>query len=61
MQTFLMAVESSNSSVPGRLPGPTDDGYISDALRSVPQDPFCCAGPEKTRLGEPLRRDQFTD
>lgn len=47
-----MAVEPNIASLPGTgPPGPTDDGYISVALKSTPQDPFCCSGPNKTELG----------
>ena len=28
------------------LTGPIDDGYIANAVGSLPGDPFCCAGPE---------------
>ena len=47
-----MAVEPKIASLPSAgTPGPTDDGYISVALKSTPQDPFCCSGPDKTELG----------
>ena len=50
-QTFMMAVEPNNTNLPDPNPGPTDDGYISVAEKSVPQDPFCCSGPNKDELG----------
>ena len=51
-QTFMMAVEPNNTDLPDPSPGPTDDGYIAVAEKSVPQDPFCCSGPNKDELGE---------
>ena len=47
-----MAVEPNNTSLADTNPGPTDDGYIAVALKSVPQDPFCCSGPNKDDLGK---------
>jgi hypothetical protein len=44
-QTFMMAVYENATDLPDPSPGPTDDGYIAVAVKSVPQDPFCCAGP----------------
>ena len=54
LQTFMMAVEPNNTDLPDPSPGPTDDGYIAVAEKSVPQDPFCCSGPNKDDLGEVL-------
>ena len=50
----MMAVEPNNTDLPDPNPGPTDDGYIAVAEKSVPQDPFCCSGPNKDDLGEVL-------
>ena len=54
LQTFMMAVEPNNTDLPDPNPGPTDDGYIAVAEKSVPQDPFCCSGPNKDDSGEVL-------
>ena len=51
-QTFLMAVEPNNTDLPDTNPGPTDDGYIAVAEKSIPQDPFCCSGPNKDEIGQ---------
>jgi len=52
LQTFMMAIEPNNTSLADTNPGPTDDGYIAVAMKSVPQDPFCCSGPNKDDLGK---------
>ena len=54
VQTFLMAVEPNNTDLPDTNPGPTDDGYIAVAEKSIPQDPFCCSGPIKDEIGQSL-------
>ena len=41
-----MAVHEHETSLPDPSPGPTDDGYIAVAVKSVPQDPLCCGGPD---------------
>lgn len=56
VQTFMMAIEPNNTNLPDSNPGPTDDGYIAVAVKSVPQDPFCCSGPNKDDLGTPLTK-----
>ena len=48
-----MAVEPNNTDLPDPSPGPTDDGYIAVAEKSIPQDPFCCSGPNKDEMGQP--------
>ena len=53
-QTFMMAVNGNDTGLPDPSPGPTDDGYIAVAVKSVPQDPFCCGGPDKQEDGAPL-------
>ena len=52
VQTFMMAVEPNNTDLPDTSPGPTDDGYIAVAEKSIPQDPFCCSGPNKDEIGQ---------
>lgn len=49
----MMAVNGNDTGLPDPSPGPTDDGYIAVAVKSVPQDPFCCSGPEKEEDGAP--------
>ena len=56
----MMAVEPNNTDLPDPSPGPTDDGYIAVAEKSVPQDPFCCSGPNKDDLGEVLGKPLAT-
>ncbi|BDA44392.1 probable multicopper oxidase LPR1 homolog 3 at C-terminar half [Coccomyxa sp. Obi] len=51
MQTFMMAVNGNDTGLPDPSPGPTDDGYIAVAAKSIPQDPFCCEGPDKLEDG----------
>lgn len=53
-QTFMMAMNGNDTGFPDPSPGPTDDGYIAVAVKSVPQDPFCCSGPNTTEDGAPL-------
>jgi hypothetical protein len=44
-QTLTMRVNYNGSvDLPDPSPGPTDDGYIAVAVKSVPQDPLCCTG-----------------
>ena len=45
LQTLLMAVNDDGDGIGQDHTGPTDDGYISIALASTPQDPYCCKGP----------------
>lgn len=45
LQTLLFAVNSDGNGIDQDQTGPTDDGYISSALATVPQDPYCCKGP----------------
>lgn len=47
----MMAVNGNDTGLPDPSPGPTDDGYIAVAVKSVPQDPFCCDGPERQEDG----------
>ncbi|EIE26107.1 hypothetical protein COCSUDRAFT_46497 [Coccomyxa subellipsoidea C-169] len=51
MQTFMMNINGNDTGLPDPSPGPTDDGYIAVAVKSVPQDPFCCSGPDKQEDG----------
>src|SRR5665811_423542 len=54
-QTFTMRVNYNGSvDLPDPSPGPTDDGYIAVAVKSVPQDPLCCTGLNVTDGGLPL-------
>ena len=46
MQTFMLAVFDDPSQGSQNETGPIDDGYIANAVGSLPGDPFCCAGPE---------------
>lgn len=54
MQTFMMVINGNDTGLPDPSPGPTDDGYIAVAVKSVPQDPLCCGGPEKLEDGARL-------
>ena len=45
-QTFMFAVFDDASESVQNATGPIDDGYIANAVSSLPGDPFCCAGPE---------------
>lgn len=54
VQTFTMRVNYNESNgLPDPTGGPTDDGYIAVAVKSVPQDPLCCTGPNVTDDGAP--------
>lgn len=46
LQTFMLAVFSEESQNIQDETGPIDDGFIANAVGSLPSDPFCCAGPE---------------
>ena len=46
LQTFMFAVFDDASESVQNATGPIDDGYIANAVGSLPGDPFCCAGPE---------------
>ena len=50
----MMNINGNDTGLPDPSPGPTDDGYIAVAVKSVPQDPFCCSGPDKQEDGAPL-------
>ena len=52
LQTLLMAVNYDGDGIGQDPTGPTDDGYISIALASTPQDPYCCKGPTILNNGE---------
>ena len=49
-----MNINGNDTGLPDPSPGPTDDGYIAVAVKSVPQDPFCCAGPDEQEDGAHL-------
>lgn len=49
-----MNINGNDTGLPDPSPGPTDDGYIAVAVKSVPQDPFCCAGPDEQEDGARL-------
>lgn len=52
IQTYTMMINSNDSNGrPDPTPGPTDDGYIAVAVKSMPQDPLCCAGQGTTEDG----------
>ncbi len=45
LQTLLFAVNYDGNGIDQDQTGPTDNGYISSALATTPQDPYCCKGP----------------
>ncbi|KAA6422589.1 MAG: hypothetical protein FRX49_07450 [Trebouxia sp. A1-2] len=45
-QTFMLAVFTEESQNVQNETGPIDDGFIANAVGSLPSDPLCCAGPE---------------
>ena len=45
LQTLLFAVNYDGNGIDQDQTGPTDDGFISSALATEPQDPYCCKGP----------------
>lgn len=53
MQTFQFAVFDDASQNIQNATGPIDDGYIANAVGSLPGDPLCCAGPEPLDDGKP--------
>jgi len=46
LQTFMLAVFTEQSQNVQNETGPIDDGFIANAVGSLPSDPLCCAGPE---------------
>ncbi len=46
LQTFMLAVFTEESQNVQNETGPIDDGFIANAVGSLPSDPLCCAGPE---------------
>ncbi len=46
LQTFMLAVFTEEDQNIQDETGPIDDGFIANAVGSLPSDPFCCAGPE---------------
>ena len=53
LQTFMFAVFDDASENIQNATGPIDDGYIANAVGSLPGDPLCCAGPEPLDDGKP--------
>lgn len=51
-QTFMFAVFDDAAESVQNATGPIDDGYIANAVGSLPGDPFCCAGPEPEMDGD---------
>ncbi len=46
-----MAIGLDGGGDPDDTTGPTDDGYIFISTTMVPQDPYCCAGPDEDTDG----------
>ena len=46
LQTFMLAVFTEESQNVQNETGPIDDGFIANAVGSLPSDPLCCAGPK---------------
>ena len=42
----MMAVFTTEDQNVAGESGPIDDGYITNAVGSLPGDPYCCTGPE---------------
>lgn len=42
----MMAVFTSEDQNVAGESGPIDDGFITNAVGSLPGDPYCCTGPE---------------
>ncbi len=42
----MLAVFTEESQNVQNETGPIDDGFIANAVGSLPSDPLCCAGPE---------------
>ena len=46
-----MAVNLDGLGIGQDMTGPTDDGYIEISTTMVPQDPYCCGGPDEDESG----------
>ncbi|KAK9818805.1 hypothetical protein WJX74_002226 [Apatococcus lobatus] len=47
MQTVMLAINLDGGGDPEDTTGPTDDAYVFISTTMLPQDPYCCAGPDE--------------
>ena len=47
----MLAIDLDGGGDPEDTTGPTDDAYVFISTTMLPQDPYCCAGPDEDDEG----------